>query len=280
MKLSDILRTAFQNLGRRKVRTVLTSIGVFVGILTIVTMVSLGVGIQKQITDTIKELGLETVFISPNVDRAPAGTYNPYVRQRPQIPLSPEMAQRIAAIQGVASVEVMLELPAAPEVSATIAGKSFPVTLVDQDPEDRVFASKQPMLAGKLLDNTPDAKGIVFSQRLLKGAGYTPEQFAGLIGKPVSLTVTAPRGDKTTIQTTVAGVSGTTFGAELANADKLEIKQWWFNDPKILEEDGYATGVVHTNSLNDATRVSKAVTDLGLRASTLQTFLDQVNRIF
>src|SRR6478609_6287767 len=114
MRLDDTVLTATQNLGRRKVRTLLTSIGVFVGILTIVTMVSLGVGIQKQITDTIKELGLETVFISPNVERAPAGTYNPYVRQRPDVPLTPEMAQRIAAINGVASVEVMLELPAAP----------------------------------------------------------------------------------------------------------------------------------------------------------------------
>src|SRR3954452_17668710 len=107
MKLSDILRTALQNLGRRKVRTVLTSIGVFVGILTIVTMVSLGVGIQKQITDTIKELGLETVFISPAVEKAPAGTYNPYVPRRPDVPPSPEMPHRIAAISGVASVEVM-----------------------------------------------------------------------------------------------------------------------------------------------------------------------------
>ena len=83
MRLEDTVLTATQNLGRRKVRTLLTSIGVFVGILTIVTMVSLGIGIQKQITDTIKELGLETVFVSPRVERQPAGASNPFARQKP-----------------------------------------------------------------------------------------------------------------------------------------------------------------------------------------------------
>src|SRR5207244_7687673 len=87
--------TATQNLGRRKVRTLLTSIGVFVGILTIVTMVSLGIGIQKQITDTIKELGLETVWVGPVVDRQPAGAYNPYARQQPDKPLNQAAVQQL-----------------------------------------------------------------------------------------------------------------------------------------------------------------------------------------
>ena len=38
--------------------------------------------------------------------------------------------------------------------------------------------------------------------------------------------------------------------------------------------------MVHTNSLNDAARVSKQINDLGFESATLQTFLDQVNRIF
>ncbi len=38
--------------------------------------------------------------------------------------------------------------------------------------------------------------------------------------------------------------------------------------------------MVHTTSLNDATRVSKQISDMGLGSATLQTFLDQVNRIF
>src|SRR5687767_15832609 len=95
MRLSDTILTAIQNLGRRKVRTVLTSIGVFVGILTIVTMVSLGVGIQKQVTDTIKGFGLETVIVSPNFEAPPSGAFNPTARQRPTTPLNTAALEQI-----------------------------------------------------------------------------------------------------------------------------------------------------------------------------------------
>src|SRR3989441_13162055 len=105
MLLIDIIRPATKNHGRRKVRTVLTSIGVFVGILTIVTMVSLGIGVQKQVTDTIKALGLETVFVNPKVARQPAGAYNPFARQRPDKPLTPDAVERLKSINGVKSVE-------------------------------------------------------------------------------------------------------------------------------------------------------------------------------
>jgi ABC-type antimicrobial peptide transport system permease subunit len=72
------------------------------------------------------------------------------------------------------------------------------------------------------------------------------------------------------------------FGVvDLGNADKLEVKKWWYNDPTILESDGYSAAVVHTASLNDATRLSREIEDnLGFSSATLQTFLDQVNRIF
>jgi ABC-type antimicrobial peptide transport system permease subunit len=69
-------------------------------------------------------------------------------------------------------------------------------------------------------------------------------------------------------------------GADLGNVDKLALKEWWYDDPNILETEGYSAVVVRTRSLNDATLVSKQVSDMGFRSATLQTFLDQVNRIF
>ncbi len=280
MKFTDIIRTALQNLGRRKVRTVLTSIGVFVGILTIVTMVSLGIGVQKQVTDTIKALGLETVFVNPKVARQPTGAYNPFARPHPDKPLSPAAVDSLKAVRGVKSVEVLLDLPAAPEMTLTIDGKTFPITLQERDPEARIFGRPQTMLAGQYVADTSDAKGIVLSQRLLKGAGYKDAQLAGLAGKAATISVTAPRGDKATFKTSVLGVSNGVFGAELGNADKLELKKWWYNDPNILETDGYGAAVVHTESLNDASRVAKEVDSMGFDSATLQTFLDQANRIF
>jgi putative ABC transport system permease protein len=282
MRLSDTITTATQSLGRRKVRTVLTSVGVFVGILTIVTMVSLGVGIQKQITDTIKAFGLETVFVTPKVPEQPSGAFNPFARQRPEKPLNPGAIAKLSRVQGVISVEVTLALPAAPEMTLTVDGKSFPIVLSQAGPQARVFTSQSTVLAGKTLEETPDARGVVLTQRLLKGAGFVASDYAALVGKPATITVTAPRGDKADFKTTVIGVTNPTGppGADLGNADKLDVKKWWYNDPSILETDGYSGAVVHTDSLNDATKIAGQVQDMGFDTATLQTFLDQVNRIF
>lgn len=281
MKLTDTLLTATQNLGRRKVRTVLTSIGVFVGIITIVTMVSLGIGIQKQVTDTIKELGLETVFVTPNIESQPAGANNPFARRRPEKPLNNEAIAEIMKLTGVVSVEVQLSLPAVPEMTLTLGDKTFPVVVRDQNQASRLFNSDPIVLAGTPMPSTPDAHGIVLNRRLLQGAGYDLDSFAGLIGRAAILTVTAPRGEKQTFNTTVTGVLDGFGVVDLGNADKLEVKKWWYNDPAILETDGYSAAIVHTASLNDATRLSREIEDnMGFDSATLQNFLDQVNRIF
>jgi ABC-type antimicrobial peptide transport system permease subunit len=105
---------------------------------------------------------------------------------------------------------------------------------------------------------------------------------ASLIGKPVTITITAPRGDRGTFQTTVVGVveARGRGGSDLGVADRADIKRWWFNDPNILETDGYDYVMLHTASINDATRISGDVEGTGFESSTLQVFLDQVNRIF
>src|SRR6476620_11238249 len=253
MKLSDTLLTSTQNLGRRKVRTVLTSIGVFVGILTIVTMVSLGVGIQKQVTDTIKQLGLETIFVSPNIIRPPTGSITSSTRQRPEKPINDDTLAQMRSMDGVASIEVFLTLPSLPDVTLTVDGKTFPISIPERAPQSRLFnPTNTGPTAGKTLEPTPDARGIVLSERLLKGAGYSPSQYASLVGKPLTLTVTAPRGDKQTFPTTIVGVVPAAQDTALGNADKADVKEWWYNDPNILASDGYSYAVVHTNSLNDA----------------------------
>jgi putative ABC transport system permease protein len=282
MRLRDTIITAIQNLGRRKVRTVLTSVGVFVGILTIVTMVSLGVGVQQQVTGAIREFGLEKVFVEPKVDRPAAGTVNIEARLRPDLPLNAAAIDRLQALPGVVSVAVELWVPTAPEMALTMEGKTFPIATRNRPAEERIFARKIPILAGKELEHTADEHGIVFSPRLLRGVGYSPEQFPALIGKPVTLTVTAPRGDKLTLETTVLGVTEIPGrqGTELGNADKLKIKVWWYNDPKILETEGYEWALLQTASIADASRVAREVESAGFVAATLQVLLDQVNRIF
>ena len=47
MRLSDMIKICLQNLLRRKSRTILTVLGVVVGCCAIVTMLSIGIGVQN-----------------------------------------------------------------------------------------------------------------------------------------------------------------------------------------------------------------------------------------
>ena len=46
-------------------RNILTSAGVVIGIITLVAMVSFGVGVQAEVNRNFQTLGLENVFVSP-----------------------------------------------------------------------------------------------------------------------------------------------------------------------------------------------------------------------
>jgi putative ABC transport system permease protein len=58
MKFSDILRLAFRNLREARLRAGLTTIGVLVGVAVIVTMVSFGLGLQRNTVQRFKDLDL------------------------------------------------------------------------------------------------------------------------------------------------------------------------------------------------------------------------------
>ncbi len=57
MRLTDLLRISITNLRRRKLRTFLTVLGVIIGTASIVTMISLGLGLQKSMLDEVEASG-------------------------------------------------------------------------------------------------------------------------------------------------------------------------------------------------------------------------------
>src|SRR5215216_5751169 len=58
MNLSDILRLALRNLRESRLRAGLTTMGVVVGVAVIVTMVSFGLGLQRNAVQRFKDLDL------------------------------------------------------------------------------------------------------------------------------------------------------------------------------------------------------------------------------
>lgn len=71
MKKIDIVGIAFSNFKRRKTRSILTVLGVVIGVASIVVMISLGIAVDKSFDDQIKSIGdLTTISVRPGFDQA------------------------------------------------------------------------------------------------------------------------------------------------------------------------------------------------------------------
>ena len=70
MRTRDLLLAGLSSLRRQKLATTLTTIGVSIGIATLVASVSVGVGVRKIIEDGFKkEHRLREITVYPGVDR-------------------------------------------------------------------------------------------------------------------------------------------------------------------------------------------------------------------
>ena len=63
--MNDYFSLAFNNLRRRKLRSWLTMIGIFIGIAAVVALMSLGQGLQNAVTEQFEMLGSDKIIIQP-----------------------------------------------------------------------------------------------------------------------------------------------------------------------------------------------------------------------
>ena len=66
MSLFEIFRTAIESLAANKLRTVLTMLGVIIGVTSVVTLLALGAGVSNNITNSIQGNGTNVLSISPD----------------------------------------------------------------------------------------------------------------------------------------------------------------------------------------------------------------------
>ncbi len=58
-----ILKISLKSLGRNKIRSILTMLGIIIGVAAVITMVSLGQGAQRQVQEEIAAMGTNTLWI-------------------------------------------------------------------------------------------------------------------------------------------------------------------------------------------------------------------------
>lgn len=275
----DMVKTAVRNLGRRRVRNVLTAGGVLIGIITLVAMVSFGVGVQKEVQRNFESVGLENIFVSPRL--AEPDEFDPFGRPEPETPITPDIVAQIQAMPEVVAVTPELFLPSGMDVSLQVEDDWMPVFVERSFDNFRFgFGNSTEMAAGRNLAENGESGAVLLAglaDRLLADG----ETYDDLLGREIVLQVKLPRGETELFPTTVVGVRNG-FGSRSLNLglqERLAIKAWWFGQPDILETEGYDQVVVQTTGLGVVTAVSQAITDMGLDAESLQAILEVANQV-
>ena len=194
MSFFDILHLALRNLRQAKLRAVLTTMGVIVGVAVIVTMVSFGLGLQSNMLARFKALDLfnEIVVFGRGLGNL-AGLDRPSRareegerrdnRQRahrnPTRILDDAGVKEIANVPGVAYVEPNVSFPAYVRsngklLTQYVGGANIP----------NAATRFQHFAAGKMI-SAPTANEAVVSERFVRDFGY--EKPADAIGKTFEL---------------------------------------------------------------------------------------------
>lgn len=199
MSFFDILHLALRNLREAKLRASLTTMGVIVGVAVIVTMVSFGLGLQRNAVQRFKDLDLFneitvsgrnlTNLVSAALNGPPPGrTENPpnqrggrgiRANRDSERALTDEAIAEIAEIEGVASVEPTVTFTAYVRSNGRALRQSVGGALVP-NPASRFKGYD----AGGMI-SSPEADEAVVDETFVRDFGY--EKASDVVGQTLEL---------------------------------------------------------------------------------------------
>ncbi len=291
MRLTDFFSLIIDNLGRRKGRVVLTAIGVVIGTAAVVTLVSLGVGLQKSATDQLWGVSdLSSIQVYPGYPMSDGPMMQTY-KEADIKKLTPDAIESFKSIPGVTQVFIKQNVQGGMEISLdnklSAWGSALGVNV--KDLKDMGLAASQ--------GDTALGKGKVVVGSAFKNNFYDPNPRPNsepitppdLMGQKLKLKLTRWSEDGTTTTKTytleVVGVLAETRGESDYNMymELDEVTKWneWFAGKKVdYKKTGYDQVSVKVESPKIVVEISKQITDMGYQAYTPQSMVEGINSYF
>jgi putative ABC transport system permease protein len=282
MTIQDQIRTALSNVGRRKLRSALASLGVVVGTLTIVIMVSLASGVRQQINHQFASIGLDRLTVNPPGDRRGgfnSGGFDPFgISSRKKIITAPDV-NRWKELPGITQIIPEVNLPGSVGLELKWNGTNQTVRMRGTEPMRGTFFQQLPEpVAGSL--ELPESGGIVLSQGTAQAFGISSHDFAGVIGRNVETILRTSRGETQSYFLRVQGISQErSRNIQVSIADRIAMKNWWFNSTNALEREGYDSVTIRAADVTHASALTAQIKHEGFQVQSLEIIVEVANRI-
>ncbi len=73
MNINEVLRISWEAIGKKKVRSLLTMLGIIIGVAAVIVMIAISAGTEATISDQITSLGTNLIFVSTSFTRMGPG---------------------------------------------------------------------------------------------------------------------------------------------------------------------------------------------------------------
>ena len=158
MRWTDILEQSLHNLFRRRLRTLLTMLGVVIGTAAIIVTLSLGAGAEKAQMDALESTtNLKLIEVSPYYGSSLAGDQGKRITR-----ITDSVISDIRAMQGVDAVTPMVTVMLGAQAVVKTGDYENSTTILAVLPAD--FAKIQPLKSGEYFTGRTDRMEFIMSE--------------------------------------------------------------------------------------------------------------------
>lgn len=179
MRLADTIEHSLGSLRKKKLRTFLTTFGVVIGIGALVSMVSFGLGIERNVTEQFKRLELFNYIMAFSGNSPFGGFLSGSSRPENKVTLDESVLRQIRTLKGVESAFPDARFPAKIRF-----GDREEFGFVQILPADKTTQALIQLRAGKVFSRD-DSQSVIVSDSFLRGAGV--KDFESVIGQTMEI---------------------------------------------------------------------------------------------
>ncbi|MGI6250892.1 MAG: ABC transporter permease [Anaerolineaceae bacterium] len=290
MRIADLFSLILDNLGRRKGRVALTAIGVVIGTAAVVTLVSLGAGLQKNATSSLWGISdLSKINVYQGYPDMQTGVIQEF-KESDIKKMTLDAIKQIEAIPGVERVIVTDYLQASMDLSYDqFIGYSQIVGVNVDDLKDMGYEVSQGVTT--LEKNKIVIGSWVPRNFYLQNAqpGKEPPPPPELFGKVIKANLMKWSNDgvmtKRSYTFEVVGVlketKGEADGSIYVPLDQMQQWNEWVAGKHInRNKEGYNSLIVRAESPEQTIEISKQINEMGFQAYTPQSTVEGINSFF
>ena len=239
----DALRVALRAIGANGLRSILTTLGMVIGVGSVIVLIAVGQGAQKGVQDQIRGLGTDLIFIKPAAQGgAQTGGARGAQGSAQTLTLEDSNALAAAGIPGIKGVAPQISIPI--PVQLIVNGNNQAVTVIGTTPEYPAVRGVDVAEGAFIAQSDVDKKALVIAL----GANIAKTLFpdGGAVGQTVRGTI----GERLNFNFRVVGVMQPKGGSGGGQQDDYVYIPVSTLQGRFGGGNRNATGAINVNQIN------------------------------